>query len=209
MGANRGRGKRLPGGHGSLRLTPRQQEVVGLAANGLTAKEIARRLGLSKRTVDEHFDAARARTGTVSRAELIAWAMASAAYPSARPEPDGGVARAPGGGVPGALAPDGARAARAKIPKIRGKRVTDESSCASTPGRSGTAGARGDTSAPCAPGSPPRRRAGRPLLFTPERAADARDLLAAGHTIAETARRLRVSRASLYAHLDAITVGND
>ncbi len=212
MGADRGRSKILPGGHRSIRLTPRQEEVVGLAANGLTAKEIARRLGLSKRTVDEHFDAARARTGTVSRAELIAWAMASAAVrPAARPEPGRGVAEVRGSGAftPPAPAPGGARAARAKIAKIPGKRVTDESGFVSNPLRGGTAGAHGDTAAPRAPGPSPRRRGGRPPLITPERAAAARDLLAAGHTIAETARRLRVSRASLYAHLDAITVGND
>ncbi len=35
-------------------LTPRQTEVVRLAALGLTAKETARRLGISKTTVDEH-----------------------------------------------------------------------------------------------------------------------------------------------------------
>ena len=35
-------------------LTPRQSEVAELRAQGLSAKVIARRLGISHRTVEEH-----------------------------------------------------------------------------------------------------------------------------------------------------------
>lgn len=58
-------------------LTPRQMEVVRLAVMGLTAKEIARRLRISKNTVDEHLSEARRRAGTDTKSRLIAWAVAS------------------------------------------------------------------------------------------------------------------------------------
>jgi DNA-binding CsgD family transcriptional regulator len=51
-------------------------EVLRLAAAGLVAKEIARRLGISIRTVEGHFGAMRQRTGTRNMAELLAWGMA-------------------------------------------------------------------------------------------------------------------------------------
>ena len=53
-------------------LTPRQTEVVELAASGLSAKKIAARLTISKQTVDGHFKAARRRVGAKNMAELIA-----------------------------------------------------------------------------------------------------------------------------------------
>lgn len=58
-------------------LTPRQTEVVRLAVLGLTAKETARRLGISKNTVDEHLRDARLRVGARSKSRLIGWAVAS------------------------------------------------------------------------------------------------------------------------------------
>lgn len=61
-----------------VRLTHRQTQVVRLAAEGLSAKEIARRLRISKRTVEEHFDAARKRTGATSKAALVAWWLRAA-----------------------------------------------------------------------------------------------------------------------------------
>jgi DNA-binding CsgD family transcriptional regulator len=57
-------------------LTTRQAEVLRLAAAGLVAKEVARRLGISIRTVEGHFLAMRQRTGTRNMAELLAWGMA-------------------------------------------------------------------------------------------------------------------------------------
>src|SRR5579875_3274895 len=56
---------------GRTRLTPRQAEVVRLAQRGLSAKEIARHLGISKRTVEDHFSGARQRTGAASTVALV------------------------------------------------------------------------------------------------------------------------------------------
>lgn len=56
-------------------LTPRQAQVVLLAAEGLTAKETARRLGISKNTVDEYIREAKHRVKASTKAELTAWAM--------------------------------------------------------------------------------------------------------------------------------------
>lgn len=58
-------------------LTPRQGEVLQLTVNGLSAKQIARQLGISVRTVEGHLAAIRMRTATGSQAMLIAWAIAS------------------------------------------------------------------------------------------------------------------------------------
>jgi DNA-binding CsgD family transcriptional regulator len=57
-------------------LTSRQAEVLRLAAAGLVAKEIARRLGISIRTVEGHFGVMRQRTGARNMAELAAWGAA-------------------------------------------------------------------------------------------------------------------------------------
>lgn len=55
-------------------LTRRQTEVVGLVAQGLTNEQVARRLGLSPRTVRKHLEALFARTGARSRTELaVVW----------------------------------------------------------------------------------------------------------------------------------------
>jgi two-component system response regulator DesR len=56
-------------------LTPREMEVLRLAADGLTNKEIAYRLGLSERTVQFHLTAVFNKTGTNSRAEATAAAF--------------------------------------------------------------------------------------------------------------------------------------
>ncbi|MFL6117959.1 MAG: response regulator transcription factor [Catenulispora sp.] len=56
-------------------LTPRQTEVVRLAVQGLTAKQTASKLGISKNTVDEHLREARRRVGAPSKTRLIAWAV--------------------------------------------------------------------------------------------------------------------------------------
>ena len=60
-----------------VQLTARQAEVVKLAAQGKTSKETARLLGLSKLTVDQYLDSARARVGAANKAELVAWAIVS------------------------------------------------------------------------------------------------------------------------------------
>ncbi|RJL32890.1 LuxR family transcriptional regulator [Bailinhaonella thermotolerans] len=58
-----------PRGYGSA-LSPRESEVAGLAAGGLTNKEIARALFLSTKTVDKHLSAALRKLGLRSRTAL-------------------------------------------------------------------------------------------------------------------------------------------
>jgi DNA-binding CsgD family transcriptional regulator len=62
----------LSGPGGTAYLTPRQAEVLELAARGLDNKEIADYLGISRRTVEDRFDEMRERTGTRTRAQLTA-----------------------------------------------------------------------------------------------------------------------------------------
>jgi DNA-binding CsgD family transcriptional regulator len=60
-----------------ISLTGRQVEVLQLAARGLSGKQIARHLGISVRTVEDHFSAMRQRTGAHSQGELIAYGTAT------------------------------------------------------------------------------------------------------------------------------------
>ena len=53
-------------------LSPRQTEIMHLAAEGLTDKEIAQATGLSLGTLRSHWDRMRARLGARSRGEVIA-----------------------------------------------------------------------------------------------------------------------------------------
>ena len=57
----------------ALHLTGRQAQVLRLAGRGLSGKQIARHLGISVRTVEDHFSAMRQRTGAHSQGELIAY----------------------------------------------------------------------------------------------------------------------------------------
>jgi DNA-binding CsgD family transcriptional regulator len=150
-----------PGIQVSTRLTRRQAQVIELAAQGLSGKQIARCLGLSRRTVEDHFAAARHRLGAATMAELVAVAMES---------------RAPAG-------------------------------------MSATSGSCSETSGFCSemeefPNSTIDRRnhPGRPTVMTPERLSAARELMR-DHTIAEVARKLGISRTTLYTHLSAIATG--
>jgi len=56
-------------------LSPRESEVLTLAAAGLTNKEIAYRLGISDRTVQFHMNSIFNKTGTNSRTEVVALAV--------------------------------------------------------------------------------------------------------------------------------------
>jgi DNA-binding NarL/FixJ family response regulator len=51
-------------------LTPRQRQIVGLAATGLTNRQIAEQLTLSIRTVANHLYGAYERLGSGDRTEL-------------------------------------------------------------------------------------------------------------------------------------------
>jgi two-component system, NarL family, nitrate/nitrite response regulator NarL len=56
-------------------LTPRECEVLQLAAEGNRGSEIARRLGLSPATVKSHFEHAYLKLGARNRAAAVAEAM--------------------------------------------------------------------------------------------------------------------------------------
>ena len=56
-------------------FSPREFEVLALAAKGLTNKEIAYRLGLSERTVQFHMNSIFNKTTTQSRTEAVALAL--------------------------------------------------------------------------------------------------------------------------------------
>jgi len=59
--------------HQVVYLTGRQAEVLRLAGRGLSGKQIARYLGISVRTVEDHFSAMRQRTGARNQSELIVY----------------------------------------------------------------------------------------------------------------------------------------
>ena len=59
-------------------LTPREREVLELAAQGLHAKEIAARLGISPRTVEVHKTRIMDKLGVRNVAELVRFALAAA-----------------------------------------------------------------------------------------------------------------------------------
>jgi DNA-binding CsgD family transcriptional regulator len=56
-------------------LTPREKEVMRLSAIGLTSVEIAGRLGMSPRTVNQHVDNVAGKLGTKNRTHTIAELM--------------------------------------------------------------------------------------------------------------------------------------
>jgi DNA-binding NarL/FixJ family response regulator len=55
-------------------LTPRESEVLVLVRQGLANKQIARRLGISERTVKAHLTSAFQRIGVVDRTQAALWA---------------------------------------------------------------------------------------------------------------------------------------
>jgi RNA polymerase sigma factor (sigma-70 family) len=58
-------------------LTPREREVLDHAARGLHAKEIARLLGISPRTVEVHKSRIMAKLGARNLAELVRFSMSA------------------------------------------------------------------------------------------------------------------------------------
>lgn len=56
-------------------FSPREHEVLSLASEGLTNKEIAYRLGISERTVQFHINSIFNKTTTNSRTEAVALAL--------------------------------------------------------------------------------------------------------------------------------------
>jgi DNA-binding NarL/FixJ family response regulator len=56
-------------------LTPREWEVAGLVAHGMSNRLIASKLVLSERTVDTHVSHILNKLGLVSRAQIAAWVV--------------------------------------------------------------------------------------------------------------------------------------
>ena len=59
---------------GQVDLTPREAEVLGLVRQGLANKQIARRLGISERTVKAHLTSTFQRIGVADRTQAALWA---------------------------------------------------------------------------------------------------------------------------------------
>ncbi|WP_309650661.1 response regulator transcription factor [Nocardioides sp.] len=60
-------------GSANVQLTGRESEVLGLVKEGLANKQIARRLGISERTVKAHLTSAFARIGVSDRTQAALW----------------------------------------------------------------------------------------------------------------------------------------
>jgi DNA-binding NarL/FixJ family response regulator len=58
----------------AVQLTPREAEVLGLVREGLANKQIARRLGISERTVKAHLTSVFTRIGVADRTQAALWA---------------------------------------------------------------------------------------------------------------------------------------
>lgn len=58
-----------------ITLSDRELQIVELVASGLTNQEIAERLEISKRTVDNHISNILTKTKTDNRVSLVRWAL--------------------------------------------------------------------------------------------------------------------------------------
>ena len=59
----------------NMNLSAREMEIIDLVAGGLTNQEIAVKLTISKRTVDNHVSNMFTKTGSKNRVALLNWAM--------------------------------------------------------------------------------------------------------------------------------------
>lgn len=75
---------------GSSRLTPQQERVLELSAEGLTYREIGARLYISESTVRFHMQKLKAKFGTRTKAELIARAIRTGALAPANEDSGSG-----------------------------------------------------------------------------------------------------------------------
>lgn len=57
-----------------VELTPREQQLVSLVAEGLRNEEVGRRLGITEKTVRNHLTAVFHKLGVSGRLELVVWA---------------------------------------------------------------------------------------------------------------------------------------
>jgi DNA-binding NarL/FixJ family response regulator len=67
-------GARRTANASAVELTPREREVLGLVRQGLANKQIARRLGISERTVKAHLTSTFQRIGVTDRTQAALWA---------------------------------------------------------------------------------------------------------------------------------------
>ena len=83
----------MPVGAGSIKLSRRELEVAELVADGLTDREIARKLFLSERTAEGHVQSIRNKLGFDTRAQIASWfarrSLAADGSDQPQPEPDG------------------------------------------------------------------------------------------------------------------------
>ena len=56
-------------------LSERELQIIDLVATGLTNQEIAEKLEISKRTVDNHISNILTKTATDNRVALVRWAL--------------------------------------------------------------------------------------------------------------------------------------
>lgn len=70
MKSNMAGGRKKP-----VSLSERELQVIELVAAGLTNQDVAERLEISKRTVDNHVSNILTKTATGNRVELVRWAM--------------------------------------------------------------------------------------------------------------------------------------
>lgn len=75
LGARRSGRRDGADGDVAAALTPREREVLSLVAAGLANKQIARRLGISDRTVKAHLTSVFARLGVEDRTQAALWAQ--------------------------------------------------------------------------------------------------------------------------------------
>jgi DNA-binding NarL/FixJ family response regulator len=59
----------------SITLSERELQVIELVASGLTNQDIAEKLDISKRTVDNHISNILTKTETDNRVALLRWAL--------------------------------------------------------------------------------------------------------------------------------------
>ena len=240
------------------RVQRRKQVLQGMA-DGLTARQVAHRLGISRRTVEGHLRVLRELTGARSIGELCAvsvaegWVTPGRLAPGvalsslgartlagpeprrSRPEtgwfpdgltmfPDGltmfpdGLTMSDGkladvGSPPGSMYPAGrgypAGLEAPADPAVSTSPAAPAGSGASRPlAEPARAAASGRADSAARNAAEPadrtgRRPGGRPTVLTPDRVAAARQLLPA-QSVTDTARRLGLSRSTLYAHLPEI-----
>jgi DNA-binding NarL/FixJ family response regulator len=60
-----------------LEPTPRETEVLTLVAHGQTARQIGKKLGISKRTVDAHMQRATSKLGAANTTQAVAILIAN------------------------------------------------------------------------------------------------------------------------------------